>query len=325
MKKEFVAVAFATLTYIRMADAQGYPSRYITIIVPFTAGSPVDTISRILAPRVSRALGQQVVVENVTGAGGTTGITRAAKAAPDGYTIVIASTGTHAGAAALYPNLGYDPADSFESIGFIGSTPVTVVARKDFPPNTLQELIAHLRSNQKTVTLAHAGIGSISHIFCTYLQRLVGVRTLGVPFRGLSDSTQALLAGQVDYSCNQAPLTVEYVSAGTLKAYAITSEARSAMMPLLPTAAEAGLPAFTLGAWSAFQFPRGTSDTIVKKVNQALSNALDEQDTQQRFASLGIDIAPPEKRTPSWLGPFIRSEVARWKPILESELAAQSQ
>src|ERR1700730_13439705 len=171
-------------------------------------------------------------------AGGTTGITRAAKAAPDGYTIVIASTGTHAGAAALYPNLGYDPADSFESIGFIGSTPVTVVARKDFPPNTLQELIAHLRSNQKTVTLAHAGIGSISHIFCTYLQRLVGVRTLGVPFRGLSDSTQALLAGQVDYSCNQAPLTVEYVSAGTLKAYAITSEARSAMMPLLPTAAE---------------------------------------------------------------------------------------
>jgi tripartite-type tricarboxylate transporter receptor subunit TctC len=266
-----------------------------------------------------------VVVENVTGAGGTTGITRAAKAAPDGYTIVIASTGTHAGAAALYPNLGYDPADSFESIGFIGSTPVTVVARKDFPPNTLQELIAHLRSNQKTVTLAHAGIGSISHIFCTYLQRLVGVRTLGVPFRGLSDSTQALLAGQVDYSCNQAPLTVEYVSAGTLKAYAITSEARSAMMPLLPTAAEAGLPAFTLGAWSAFQFPRGTSDTIVKKVNQALSNALDEQDTQQRFASLGIDIAPPEKRTPSWLGPFIRSEVARWKPILESELAAQRQ
>jgi tripartite-type tricarboxylate transporter receptor subunit TctC len=196
-----------------------------------------------------------------------------------------------------------------------------VVARKDFPPNTLQELIAHLRANQKTVTLAHAGIGSISHIFCTYFQRLVDVRTLGVPFRGLSDSTQALLAGQVDYSCNQAPLTVEHVSAGTLKAYAITSDTRSAMMPLLPTATEAGLPAFTLGAWSAFQFPKGTSEEIVKKVNGALSKALDEQETRQRFASLGIEIAPPEKRAPAWLGPFIQSEVARWKPILEAEVA----
>jgi tripartite-type tricarboxylate transporter receptor subunit TctC len=325
VKSRFVALTFATLSHIGIASAQGYPSRYITIIVPFTAGSPVDTISRILASGMSRVLGQQLVVENITGAGGTTGITRAAKAAPDGYTMVIASTGTHAGATALYPNLGYDPSDSFESVGFIGSTPVTVVARKDLPPNTLQELIAHLRANQKTVTLAHAGIGSISHIFCTYFQRLVGVRTVGVPFRGLSDSTQALLAGQVDYSCNQAPLTVEYVNAGTLKAYAITSEARSPMMPLLPTAIEAGLPAFTLGAWSAFQFPRGTSDAIVKKVNQALSNALDEQDTRQRFASLGIEIASPERRAPSWLGPFIRSEVARWKPILEEELAAQRQ
>src|SRR5262249_39686742 len=231
------------------AVGQSYPAHYITIIVPFTAGSPVDTISRVLAPGMSRVLGQQVVVENVTGAGGTTGITRAAKAAPDGYTMVIASTGTHAGAAALYPNLGYDPADSFESIGFIGSTPVALVARRDFPPSTLQEVIAYLRANQKTATLAHGGVGSISHIFCTYFQSLIGVRTVGVPFRGLSDSTQALLAGQVDYSCNQAPLTLEHVRAGTLKAYAITSERRSTMMPDLPTAAESGLPAFTLGAW----------------------------------------------------------------------------
>jgi putative tricarboxylic transport membrane protein len=156
MKRLFLSLAFATLANIGTATAQSYPTRYITIIVPFTAGSPVDTISRILAPGMSRLLGQQVVVENVTGAGGTTGITRAAKAAPDGYTMVIASTGTHAGAAALYPSLGYDPADSFESIGFIGSTPVALVARKDFPPNTLQELIAYLRANEKNVTLAHS-------------------------------------------------------------------------------------------------------------------------------------------------------------------------
>jgi tripartite-type tricarboxylate transporter receptor subunit TctC len=323
MKRLFLSLAFTTLANIGTATAQSYPIRYITIIVPFTAGSPVDTISRILAPGMSRLLGQQVVVENVTGAGGTTGITRAAKAAPDGYTMVIASTGTHAGAAALYPNLGYDPTDSFESIGFIGSTPVALVARKDFPPNTLQELITYLRANEKTVTLAHGGIGSISHIFCTYFQTLVGVRTLGVPFRGLSDSTQALLAGQVDYSCNQAPLTVEHVSAGTLKAYAITSGQRSAMMPHLPTANEAGLPAFTLGAWSAFQFPKGTSEATVRKVNKALSTTLDEEDTRKRFESLGIEIAPQDKRASAWLAPFIKSEVARWKPLLEAELAQQ--
>jgi len=323
MRKLLVSFAFVTLAGIGPAIGQSYPARYLTIIVPFTAGSPVDTISRILAPGMSRLLGQQVVVENVTGAGGTTGVTRAAKAAPDGYTLVIASTGTHAGAAALYPNLPYDPADSFESIGFIGSTPVALVARKNFPPNTLQEVITYLRANQKTATLAHGGIGSISHIFCTYFQTLIGVRTVGVPFRGLSDSTQALLTGQVDYSCNQAPLTVEHVSAGTLKAYAITSEKRSAMMPGLPTAAEAGLPAFTLGAWSAFQFPKGTPEAIVKKTNEALSKTLDEEETRQRFASLGIEIAPGDKRSPAWLAPFIKSEVARWKPLLEAEVAQQ--
>src|SRR5229473_2235861 len=303
MRKLLVSFAFVTLAGIGPAIGQSYPARYLTIIVPFTAGSPVDTISRILAPGMSRLLGQQVVVENVTGAG--------------------ASTGTHAGAAALYPNLPYDPADSFESIGFIGSTPVALVARKNFPPNTLQEVITYLRANQKTATLAHGGIGSISHIFCTYFQTLIGVRTVGVPFRGLSDSTQALLTGQVDYSCNQAPLTVEHVSAGTLKAYAITSEKRSAMMPDLPTAAEAGLPAFTLGAWSAFQFPKGTPEAIVKKTNEALSKTLDEEETRQRFASLGIEIAPGDKRSPAWLAPFIKSEVARWKPLLEAEVAQQ--
>ncbi len=303
--------------------AQNYPNRYITIIVPFTAGSPVDTISRILGASLSKQLGQQVIVENVGGAGGTTGVTRAARAAPDGYTMVIASTGTHAGSVALYPNLAYHPADSFESIGLIGLTPIAVVGRKDLPPNTLQELIAYLRANEKTVTLGHAGVGSISHIFCSYFQSLIGVRPVAVPFRGLGDSTQALLAGQVDYSCNQAPLTVEHVRAGTIKAYALTGERRTPMLPDLPTVAEAGLPAFTLGAWSAFQFPKGTPEPIVKRMHEALSKALDEEETRQRFASLGIEIASPDRRAAAWLAPFIKSEIDRWKPLLEAEAAQQ--
>ncbi len=304
-------------------QAQTYPNRHITIVVPFTAGAVADTVARLLAPGLTKQLGQQVIVENVGGAGGTTGVTRAARAAPDGYTVAYASTGTHAGALALYPNLGYHPVDSFESIGLVGSTPVAIIARKDLPPNSLKEFIDYLRANEKTVTLAHSGVGSISHIFCAYFQSLIGVRPVSVPYKGLGDSTQALLGGQVDYSCNQAPLTVEHVNTKVLKAYAITSEKRSPMLPDLPTAAEGGLPSLTLGAWNGLQFPKGTPDAIVKQVNTALSKVLDDPDTRERLTKIGIDPAPPEHRAPSWFGPFITTEIARWKPLLEAELAQQ--
>jgi tripartite-type tricarboxylate transporter receptor subunit TctC len=323
MKSRLFGCLAAVLIGAGPAQAQNYPSRHITIIVPFTAGAVADTISRLLAPGLAKYLGQQVIVENIGGAGGTTGITRAAKAAPDGYTIAYASTGTHAGAIALYPNLGYDPVESFESIGLIGSTPVAIIARKDLPPKTLKEFIAYLRENEKTATLAHSGVGSISHIFCAYFQSIIGVQPVAVPYRGLGESTQALLAGQVDYSCNQAPLTVEHVNTKVLQAYVITSEKRSPMLPDLPTASESGLPDFTLGAWNGLQFPKGTPESIVKQVNAALSKVLDEPEMRERMAKLGIEIAPPERRAPSWFGPFIKSEIARWKPLLEKELAQQ--
>lgn len=315
--------AAAALFLSAQVHAQGYPTRHITIIVPFTAGSVADTVARLLAPSLSKQLGQQVVVENVGGAGGTTGVTRAARSAPDGYTIAYASTGTHAGALALYPNLGYHPVDSFEMIGLVGSTPVAIIARKDLPPKSLKEFIAYLRANEKTVTLAHSGVGSISHIFCAYFQSLIGVRPVAVPYKGLGDSTQALLAGQVDYSCNQAPLTVAHVNSKALQAYAITSETRSPMLPDLPTATEGGLPQLTLGAWNGLQFPKGTPEPIVKQVNAALSKVLDEPETRERLAKIGIDVAPPERRAPAWFGPFIAAEIARWKPLLEAELALQ--
>ncbi len=173
------------------------------------------------------------------------------------------------------------------------------------------------------MTLAHSGVGSISHIFCAYFQSLIGVRPVAVPYKGLGDSTQALLAGQVDYSCNQAPLTVEHVNAKLLQAYVISSPQRSPMLPDLPTAAEAGMPTFTLGAWNGLQFPKGTPEPIVKQVNAALSKVLDDPDTRERLAKIGIEIAAPEQRAPAWFGPFIKSEIARWKPLLEAELAQQ--
>lgn len=304
--------------------AQNYPTRHITIIVPFTPGAVADTVARLLAPELAKRLGQQVIVENIGGAGGTTGITRAARAAPDGYTIAYASTGTHAGATALYPNLGYDPVESFESIGLVGSTPVAIIARKDLPAKNLSELIAYLRQNEKTATLAHSGVGSISHIFCAYFQSLIGVQTIQVPYRGLGDSTQALLAGQVDYSCNQAPLTVEHVNTKMLQAYVITSDKRSPTLPDLPTATEAGLPQLTLGAWNGLQFPKGTPEPIVKQVNAALSQVLDDPVIRERMAKIGIDPAPQEQRASAWFGPFIKTEIARWKPLLEAELAQQA-
>jgi tripartite-type tricarboxylate transporter receptor subunit TctC len=323
-KQSVLAAAFAgSIWFAGASSAQQYPDHHITMVVPFTAASPADTISRILAPGLTRALGQQVIVENVSGAGGTNGIRRAAKSPPDGYTIAVVSTGTHAGAVALYPELGYDPIDSFESVGLIGSTPIAIVARRDFPPNTLQELIEYLHSNARTVTLAHSGIGSVSHIFCAYFQSLIGVRTLSVPFRGPAEFTQAMLAGQVDYGCNQAPVAMEYAKTGALKLYVISSERRSPLMPLVPTAAESGLPSFTLGTWSALQVPKGTSAPIVARLNMALSAALEESETRERFAALGIEVAPLDKRTPAALTSFIKSEIIRWKPLLETELAAQ--
>jgi tripartite-type tricarboxylate transporter receptor subunit TctC len=316
-------VAAVVAAAVAPAQAQTYPSRFVTVILPFSAGSPGDVFIRIVAAGLSAELGQQVVVENIGGAGGTTGVGRAAKAAPDGYTMVLASAGTHAGAAAFYPNLGYHPADSFDSIALIGTTPIAIVSRPAIPAKTLQEFIAYLRANEKTVTEATAGVGSTSHVTCAFFRSLIGVRPTAVPFRGTSDATQAILGGSVDYICNQLPVTVEHVKAGTLRAYAMTGEKRSALLPDVPTMAEAGLPAFDAVSWLGLQFPKGTSPAIIEKMTAALNKVVEQEETRTRLIAQGIDIAPRERRTPAWLDGFIRQELKRWTPLLEAEVAAQ--
>src|SRR6266436_6423760 len=228
-----LAAALCTLPQLAgapTARAQDFPARFVTIVAPFQAGGPSDTVARLIAGPMSKTLGQQVVVENVTGAGGTIGSARVAKANPDGYTLEISGSGTHAAVEQLYANPPYRALD-FESVGLINTTPVVVVGKRDLPPNTFQELIAYLRANQKSVTEADAGIGSVSHLACSVLHSLIGIKPTVVSYRGTPQATQDILAGNVDVLCNQIVNIVEHAKAGSLKAYAVTGEHRSPMLP----------------------------------------------------------------------------------------------
>ena len=298
------------------ARADDYPSRHISVIIPAGAGAPPDTIMRIVAEPMSRELGQQIVIENVPGSGGMTADRRAAGAAADGCTLLMASSGSHAGAPALYANLGFDPVESFEQVGLVALTYVLLVGRKQLPTNDLRELIAYLRANEKTVTEGHGGVGSISHVACTYFHALIKIDPTRVPFRATSDITVALLAGNIDYLCNQYSNIAEQIRAGGVKAFAVSADRRLPQLPEVPTAAEAGLPDFKVNAWFALQAPKGTPSAIITMLNRALDKALDDPLVQRRMADLGIDPASKDKRGREWLAPFIRSEIAFWHPLL---------
>jgi tripartite-type tricarboxylate transporter receptor subunit TctC len=313
--KRMLLSALALFACMPAVLAQDYPTRFITIVAPFQAGGPSDTVARLITVSMSKALGQQVVVENVTGAGGTIGSGRVAKAAPDGYTLVISGSGTHAAVEQLYANPPYRALD-FESVGLINTTPVVVVGRRDFPPNTLQELLAYLRANEKTVTEADAGVGSVSHLACSVLHSLIGIIPTVVSYRGTPQATQDILSGNVDFLCNQIVNIVEHVKAGSLKAYAVTGEKRSPMLPDVPTTSEAGLPDFTLTVWYGLSAPKGTPAPIVTKLNRALSAALDDPALVKRFADLGYDVVPAQQRSPNSFDDFMRNEVDLWERVL---------
>jgi putative tricarboxylic transport membrane protein len=299
------------------ATAQDFPSRFVTIVAPFQAGGPSDTVARLIAVPMGKALGQQVVVENVTGAGGTIGAGRVAKAAPDGYTLGISGSGTHAAVEQLYANPPYHALD-FESVGLINTTPVVVVGKRALPPNTLRELVDYLRANEKTVTEADAGVGSVSHLACSVLHSLIGIKPTVVSYRGTPQATQDILAGNVDFLCNQIVNIVEHAKVGALKTYAVTGETRSPMLPDVPTTAEAGLPDFKLTVWYGLSAPKGTPAPIVAKLNQALSVAMDDPTVVKRFADLGYDVVPPAQRSPQWFEGFMRREVDLWAKVLGS-------
>ncbi|QOZ32630.1 tripartite tricarboxylate transporter substrate binding protein BugD [Bradyrhizobium sp. CCBAU 53421] len=310
--------AFAALSAFAVpASAQNYPTRTITMIVPFAAGGPTDVISRIVTAHMAQTLGQSIVIENVVGAGGTTATTRAARAANDGYTLVTGHMGTHAASVPLYPKLAYHPEKDFEPIALLAGTPILILARKDFPPKDLKEFVAYVKANAEKVNAAHAGIGSVSHASCELLNSILDVKPVGVPFNGTGPAMNALVAGQVDYMCDQIVNAVPQINAGTIKAYAVATPERNPSLPNVPTTAEAGLPAFQAQAWNAIFAPKGTSPAIIATLNAAAIKALDDENVRKRLLELGSVIPQPANRTPEALATLVKSEIAKWTPVLK--------
>jgi len=318
MKSSLVALVAALGLWAGAAEAQTYPARPITMVVPFAAGGPTDVIARIVGEHMSKTLGQQIVIENVAGAGGTTGITRASQSKADGYTIMMGHMGTHGAAPALYPNLKYDPTKDFEPIGMAAGTPILIVAKKTMPANTLAEFIAYVKANAAKINEAHAGVGSVSFTTCTLFESMIGVKVTRVAYRGTGPALNDLVGGQVDFQCDQIVNLVEQVKAGSIKAYAIATPERSPALPDVPTTKEAGLPDYQVSAWNAIFAPKDTPKDVVAKLSQALDKALDDETTRKRLHDLGGVIPDKQGRTPQALGDFVKEEVARWTPVLKA-------
>jgi tripartite-type tricarboxylate transporter receptor subunit TctC len=267
---------------------------------------------------MSKTLGQTLVIENVVGAGGTTGITRAKRARNDGYTIAMGHLGTQAAAPALYPNLQYDPVNDFEPIGMAAGTPVLILAKKDLPPKDLKEFVDYVKKNEKTLNMAHAGVGSVSFTTCLLLNHILKVKPTSIPFQGTGPSMNALIGSQVDYMCDQIVNAVPQVQGGTIKAYAIGTEERNPSLPNVPTSKEAGLPEFQASAWNALIAPKGTPKPIMDKLSAALDKALDDEPTRKRLLELGSDIPGKDRRGGAPLMALVKSEIAKWTPVIKA-------
>jgi len=311
------AVALAALAGTGMAAAQSYPSRPITIVVPYSAGGPTDTIARIMAERMRGPLGQTVVVENTTGAGGTIGVGRVARAAPDGYTISIGHWGTHVVNGAIY-TLQYDVLNGFEPVAMIATNPQIIVAKKAVPAKDLKDLIAWLKANAAMATQGTAGHGTASHISGVYFQNITGTRYQFVPYRGAGPAMQDLVAGQIDLMIDQAANSLPQVRAGTIKAYAITDKTRLAAAPEIPTVDEAGVPGLHISIWHALWLPKGTPADIVAKLNAAVVETLADAGVRQRLAELGQEIPAREQQSPQALLAYHKAEIEKWWPVIKA-------
>lgn len=319
MKKTVLSLATGLMTALAAAGSAfaAYPERPITMIVPFAAGGPTDTIARIVGEHMSKTLGQTIVIENVTGAGGTTGITRGAQATPDGYTIMMGHMGTHGASPALYPNLKYDPTKDFTPIGLAAGTPIIIVTKKDFVAKDLKSFIAKLKAEGDKLNEGHAGVGSVSHTTCTLLNAQLGTKTARVAYKGTGPMINDLVGGQIDFGCDQIVSVAQQIKAKTINALAIATPERSPALPDLPTTKEAGLPEYEVSAWNAVFGPKGLPNDVAAKLNDALVKALDDENTRKRLLNLGSVIPDKAARSPEALQKLVESEVARWTPVLK--------
>ena len=298
------------------ADAQ-YPDKPITVIVPFAAGGPTDVVARLVGDHMSRTLGQTLVVENIGGAGGTLGMTRAAQAQPDGYTIAVGNMGTQSAAPALYPNLKYDPAKSFAQVGIVNHTPQAIVAKKDTPAKTLREFIDYLKANHTKLAYGHAGVGSISHVSGLVFNAKFGFTPNLVPYRGTALAIRDLVGGQIDYMVDQSLNVIPQIQAGTIKIYAVAAPERLLSLPDAPTTGEAGID-FNFSAWNAMVAPKDTPKEIVTMLAEALSKALDDPAIQKRYIELGSSAPKGADRGPTGLQNLVESEVTRITPVIKA-------
>jgi tripartite-type tricarboxylate transporter receptor subunit TctC len=311
------ALLFAILLALApsMADAQTYPDRTITMVVPFSAGGPTDTVARLVAEAMSKDLGQQIIVENVGGAGGTLGAARVAKAEPDGYTVLLHHIGM-ATSATLYRKLPFNALEGFEYIGLVTDVPMVIVGRKDLEPNDLKGLIDYVKANKDKVTYANAGIGAASHLCGMLFMSEIATPLTTVPYKGTGPAMTDLIGGQVDFMCDQSTNTTNQIKAGEIKAFATTTAARLPNLPDVPTAAEAGLPGVEVTVWHGLYAPKGTPREIVDRLSAALKKALKDENVVGRLAELGTAPVPEDQATPEALKKKLSDEIERWRPII---------
>jgi tripartite-type tricarboxylate transporter receptor subunit TctC len=298
------------------ASAQEYPNKVITMVVPFAAGGPTDTVARLIAQPMSKTLKQQVIIENVLGAGGTIAANRVAKSAPDGYTLLIHHIG-HSTAPTLYRKLPYNSLNDFEPVGLINEVPMTLVAKKDFPAKDLKELIAYVKANKEKINLANAGLGAASHLCGMLFMSAIQTELTTVPYNGTGPAMNDLLGGQVDFMCDQTTNTTSQIKAEKIKVYGVTTKKRVASLPNVPTMDEAGLKGFEVSVWHGLYAPKGTPKPVIDKLTKALQAALKDDNVKQRFAELGTEPVAENRATPAALHTHLKAEIDKWSPIIK--------
>jgi tripartite-type tricarboxylate transporter receptor subunit TctC len=317
MRRTFLLAATLILAGTTAHAQADFPSRPITMIVPFAAGGPTDTVGRLIAEPMTRMLGQQVLVENVGGAGGTLGAGRVAKADPDGHTILLYHIG-QATSVSLYRKLPYDPAKDFTPVGRVTDVPMTLVARPTMEAASASDLLGYIAKNKEDVTLVNAGVGSASHLCGMVLMKALGVPMTTIPYKGTAPAMTDLIGGRVDVMCDQSTNTSGQIKSGNIKAYGVTVDKRLGSLPDLPTLAESGLDGFEVSIWHGIWAPKGTPAAAVSKLEAALQAALQDPNVVKRFADLGTEPVPLEQATPAALDSHLKAEIERWKPIVQA-------
>jgi tripartite-type tricarboxylate transporter receptor subunit TctC len=313
-----LGAALSLLALSATTHAEDWPTRPMTLVVPFAPGGGVDVSARIQALAMGEILGQSIVVENVGAAAGTTGSLRVAKSSPDGYTFLIGNTGTHAYSQSLSKKPIYNSVAEFQPVGLVSESPRILIARKDLPVSNLQEFVAYVRAHQSTMQFGSAGVGSGTHLPCVLLNTAMGVNVTHVPYRGAAPVMQDLIGGRIDYMCDTIQTGAQQAKQGTVKGIAVLAPKRVSIIPDLATSGEQGLPGVEASVWNAFFFPKGTPDPIVRKLNKAMSDMLDSQALRARLEELGLEIVPPERRSPEYLAKFLPEDIDRWAKVVQA-------